>query len=108
MMLDSAGGRLAAQSNAENRADPRSSNVVTVAMSRPASERRYVANARTADRTGSSRSWKNPMKKADAMPIISHPAKKSSRAPASATSCVPVANRPSSTKNRTKPGSLWR
>ena len=48
------------------------------------------------------------MKKADEMPIISQPAKNSSSAPASATSCVPVANTPSSVKNRTKPASLCR
>ena len=48
------------------------------------------------------------MKKAEAMPMISQPAKNSSSAPASATSCVPVANSPSSTKNLTKPGSLCR
>ncbi len=45
---------------------------------------------------------------AEAMPTISQPAKNSSSAPASATSCVPVAKKPSSTKKRTKPGSLCR
>ena len=67
-----------------------------------------MAKARTDERTGSSRSWKNPMKKADEMPINSHPAKNSSRAPANATSCVPVANNPISAKKRVNPGSLCR
>ena len=39
-VVDSAGGRLAARSKAENRAEPSSSNVVTVAIRRPASEKR--------------------------------------------------------------------
>ena len=106
--VDCIAGKVAAPPRAEKRADPSDSNVITVAISKPASEKRYVANARTEERTGSSRSWKNPMKNADEMPISSQPAKNNSRAPASATSCVPVAKRPSSTKKRVKPGSLCR
>ena len=49
---------VAVTQGAESRVEPSSSCTITSAMRSPASHSRYVANARTDDRTGSSRSWK--------------------------------------------------
>jgi hypothetical protein len=79
------GERDAAPSSAEKRAVSKTSNVYTMAIKRPASERRYVAKARMDERTGSGRSWKKPMKSADETPSNSQPARRTSIVPASAT-----------------------